>query len=359
MIIDRRRVLAGLAAASLLPVAPLAAAGRPAFVAARREADGSHAAAVFTHDGEILFTERLDGRGHDAALSPDGRTAVVFARRPGHFAVVIDLAARRRATAFAPPPDRHFYGHGLFSRDGRLLYATENDFDAERGVLGVYDVGAGYRRIGELDCGGIGPHEAILLADGRTIAVANGGIATHPDYPRLKLNIATMAPSLAYVDVETGDLLGRASLPAALHQLSLRHMAEAADGTVWIGGQYEGPRSDRLALVARHRRGGDIALLEAPPALWPGFDHYVGSVAASRDGGRIAVSSPRGGLVLVFDARTGSVLSRRSLPDACGLAPRGAGFLASDGAGRLWQGEGEGAPLAAHEVSWDNHIAAV
>ena len=35
---------------------------------------------------------------------------------------------------------RHFFGHGVFSPDGKLLYATENDFEAARGVIGVYDV---------------------------------------------------------------------------------------------------------------------------------------------------------------------------------------------------------------------------
>lgn len=357
--LDRRAVLAALAAASLSPRTAFSAAGRPAFVAARREADGTHAAAVVSEDGELLFIERLDGRGHDAAISPDGRTAVVFARRPGRFALVLDLAAGRRATAFAPPENRHFYGHGVFSADGRLLHATENDYDGERGVLGVYDVAAGFRRIGEFDSGGMGPHEAILLSDGRTIAVANGGIATHPDYPRMKLNLATMAPSLAFVDARTGDLVGAASLPASLHRLSLRHMAEAADGSVWLGGQYEGPGADRVGLVARHRPGGDLTLVEAPDAVWRGLDQYVGSVAASRDGARIAVTSPRGGIVLIFDAATGNVVFSRALRDVCGLAPRGGGFLASDGAGRLWPAEDSGGPLAVHGAGWDNHIAAL
>jgi len=31
------------------------------------------------------------------------------------------------------------------------------------------------------------------MRDGRTIAVGNGGVATHPDYDRIKLNLATMS----------------------------------------------------------------------------------------------------------------------------------------------------------------------
>lgn len=350
----RRDLLAMLGAAGLAPVAAFAGApAEAAFVAARQEPDGRHTAVVFDADGRDLFTETLDGRGHDAAIAPDGQLAVVFARRPGRFALVLDLAARRRAAAFAPPADRHFYGHGFFTPDGRLLYATENDFEAERGVIGVYDV-ATWTRIGEIDTGGIGPHEAILMADGRTIAVANGGIATHPDYPRQKLNLPDMAPSLTYLDLATGDILDRAALPAH-HQLSLRHIAEAGDGYIWFGGQYEGPRTDIVPLVGRHRPGEAIATVETPDH-YGGMDHYIGSVAASADGRRIAASSPRGGHVLVFDAATRDLLATRTAADICGLAPAGAGFLASDGAGGLWR---EARPLTRAAGHWDNHIAAI
>ena len=44
------------------------------------------------------------------------------------------------------------------------------------------------------------PHEAILLADGKTLAVANGGIETHIETGREKLNLDFMQPSLALVE---------------------------------------------------------------------------------------------------------------------------------------------------------------
>ena len=181
MVIDRRRLLAAIAGIGL---APLAAHGRqddaPAFVAARRDGRSTYSVAVLDRWGRVLFSQSLDGRGHDTAVSPDGHTAVVFARRPGDFALVIGIRNRKRLAVIRSPAARHFYGHGAFSANGRLLYATENDFDSERGVIGIYDVGAGYARIGEFDTHGVGPHEAILLSDRRTLAVCNGGIATHP-----------------------------------------------------------------------------------------------------------------------------------------------------------------------------------
>jgi uncharacterized protein len=355
MAIDRREFLRGFAALGVMPITTLARADNtPAFIAARMAGPSSFSVAVLDLDGQVLFSEELDGRAHDIALSPDRSTAVVFARRPGFFALVVDIAGRRRMSAFAPPDGRHFYGHGFFSADGRLLYATENDYEAERGVLGVYDPGAAYARVGEIDTHGIGPHEALLMADSRTIAIGNGGVATHPDYDRFKLNLPTMEPSLVYLDAATGDLIDKVRLPAELHQLSIRHMAEAGDGTIWFGGQYEGAETDRVDLVGTHKPGGEARLVSAPATAYAGMHQYVGAVAVNRDGTRVAATSPVGGRVLIFDASTRSLLGKRDIADVCGITGDGSDFFASDGRGRLWRGPN----LISEEpeIAWDNHV---
>ncbi|MEP0323409.1 DUF1513 domain-containing protein [Bauldia litoralis] len=355
MAIDRRNFLKAITALGVMPIATLARAdGAPAFVAARMKGNADFSVAVLDHAGTVLFSESIDGRAHDIAIAPDRSTAVVFARRPGFFALVIDLAGRRRVATFAPPEGRHFYGHGFFSADGRLLYATENDYEAERGVLGVYDVAAGYRRTGELSTQGIGPHEALLMRDGRTIAIGNGGVATHPDYDRMKLNLPTMEPSLVYLDAATGDLVDKVMLPASLHQLSIRHMAEAANGTIWFGGQYEGSQTDAVDLVGTHRPGSDPQLIAAPSTAYEGMRQYVGAVAVNDAGTRVAATSPVGGHVVIFDAETRGFVESRAIADVCGIAPDGRDFFISDGRGRLWQGPN--LISEAPDLAWDNHV---
>lgn len=355
MAIDRRHFLQAVAALGAMPIATLVRAdGSPAFVTTKRDKGATFSVTVLDHAGNTLYAEQIDGRGHDMAVSPDRSTAVVFARRPGFFALVLDLAGRRRVATFAPPDGRHFYGHGFFSADGRLLYATENDYEGERGVLGIYDASAGYDRIGEIDTHGIGPHEALLMRDGRTIAIGNGGVATHPDFDRIKLNLPTMQPSLVYLDATTGDLLDRVVLPSSLHQLSIRHMAEAGDGTIWFGGQYEGSETDQVSLVGTHRQGSDANLVAASEAAYRDMRQYVGAVAVNGDGGLVAATSPVGGHVLIFDAETRSLVDKRAISDVCGVAPRDNDFLVSDGRGRLWQGANVLSEQP--DVAWDNHI---
>ena len=108
------------------------------------------------------------------------------------------------------------------------------------------------------------PHDVALLADGRTMVIANGGIKTHPDSGADELNLPDMKPSLVYVDLATGDLVEEQILAAELHQLSIRHLALAASDTVVFGCQYRGPEDDAPPLLGFHRRGEKPVIVPAP-----------------------------------------------------------------------------------------------
>ena len=118
-----------------------------------------------------------------------------------------------------------------------------------------------------------------------------------PSTGRTILNLSTMRPSLVYVDSATGDLLEEHVLPAAIHQLSIRHLTVAADDQVVFGCQHQGPLSERPPLIGFHRRGEPVQMLEAPDATQLALENYIGSVAADPSRRLVAASSPRGGLV--------------------------------------------------------------
>ena len=205
--LDRRGLLAGIGASFL---AGAARGGEGAvYVGARLDTDGAASVAAFDLDGRELFATALPGRGHDMAVHPSGDEFVVLARRPGRFAAVLASAGGAVRQMILARPDRHFFGHGTYAPDGRLFYTTENALEDEAGRIGVHDVAAGYRRIGEFTSGGVGPHDiARFRRGGRVVlAVANGGIRTHPDTGRDMLNVETMRANLAFIDAATGDRL--------------------------------------------------------------------------------------------------------------------------------------------------------
>ncbi|WP_066123628.1 DUF1513 domain-containing protein [Bordetella ansorpii] len=371
MRIDRRRFLA-LCAALGLPGTPAARAatlrraeradGEPCYVTARRRA-GRYEAVVLDARGADLLQVPMPDRGHSFALDPARGRAVVFGRQPGFFAVAFDVAGRQPPQPLQAAEGRHFYGHGVFLPDGKRVLATENDYERGRAVLGVYDASPGgqYRRLGEFDVGGVGSHEVVLLPDGKTLCVANGGILTHPDYGKLELNLDAMRPSLVYLDAADGRLLEKVELRAALHQLSIRHLGLAGDGTVWFGCQHVGPESEQPALVGRHRRGRQPELFHGPAQALRDMRHYIGTVAADASGQVMATSSPVGGQVMYWDAASGRCLGITRLPDGCGVAPHAQGnFLASSGLGVMVEAGPGIAPRPVRPtdggLAWDNHF---
>lgn len=375
MVINRRQFLAMGAAAVWAPTvlgshskhfpAPVMSDGviSEALYVAARQANGRYEAVVLDAQGSLHLVVPMPARGHSFALNPQNGRAVVFGRQPGFFAVAFSIDGTRAPVTLEAAQGRHFFGHGVYSSDGSVLFATENDFDAGKGVVGLYDASetGAYRRVGEFDSGGIGPHELVLLNDGKTLCVANGGILTHPDYGKLELNLDSMQPSLAYIDVASGRLIERVSLPQALHRLSIRHLALSADGSVWFGCQYMGSASDQPPLVGRHRRGFDAELFVGSDDVLRGCRNYIGSVAADPTGTLIATSSPVGNQVLYWDTTNGNLLGVTPLQDGCGVAPYSSSqFLVNSGTGALIQ-VGPHTPAqtilsASSDVAWDNHF---
>lgn len=371
---DRLPMLAPLARRSALvaavggPAAYLAlracgarASAGPMFVVCRVHPVQGAGVALIDEDGLPESGPSLPGRGHGVSLRPGSAEAVVFARRPGTYAAVFEPHSGLVVRRFDTPPERHFYGHGVFDPSGRMLFATENDTRRGRGVLGLYDATDGYRRVGEIEAFGIGPHDIALLADGRTLAVANGGILTLPESGRDKLNLDSMQPSLNLIDAASGKLVEERRLAPALHQLSIRHLAQAPSGLIAAGMQWEGEPGSPVPLVAIDR-GSGLVTLDAPADELAGMAAYIGSVAFDRSGQVIAASCPRGGRVAFWRADDGQFLRTVATADACAVGPAEAPghFIMATGLGLVQHIDsltGEIVPVGERApVAYDNHL---
>ncbi|MGR3491357.1 MAG: DUF1513 domain-containing protein [Shimia sp.] len=340
----RRSVLGGLLAGALAPGAGWADAGAPAFLSAARRGDGAYRLIGLSDTGAIRFSLPLPARGHAAAAHPTRPLAIAFARRPGTFALAVDCAAGRVVGTLQAPEGRHFYGHGTFSADGTRILTTENDYEAARGVIGIWDT-ATFTRIAEVPSGGIGPHEIVRTDTG--FAVANGGIETHPDSGRTKLNLATMRSNLTYLD--EGLSIKRQIHLTPEHRLnSIRHIAYTA-GRVAMGMQWQG-QGPAPAIVAVASHGG----VQMMPSTDRALQGYTGSVAISSDGRRVASTHPRGNAWLEFGAGATPVVHAQA--DVGGVASLGAaGFAATSGTGIF-----AASSTTTHPgLAFDNHLIRV
>ena len=316
----------------------------------------------------LLFSTQLPARAHDITIRSTHNEIVVFARRPNDFMLVLD--AHTGVIKQTITNDKPLFGHGVFTPDGKTLFTTENDFENKQGVIGVRDASNQYKKIAEFSSGGIGPHELHLLSDGKTLVVANGGILTHPDTGRSKLNLDTMRPALTYIDTQSNQVIDDYRLDQKHHHLSIRHLDVTQDDQVCFVMQYQGSRRHQVPLVGFHKGESQLQLAGIPSAILPKMKNYCGSVSADASGQTFAVSSPRGNLITLWN-RKGDFIESFDLIDGCGVAMNDKnGFFFSNGGGELHQYQtnkkhAEIGGVVKHALissnknhRWDNHLTA-
>lgn len=324
-------------------------------------ADGKHfVGKVDTQQGQ-LQQQPLPFRAHDI-LPLDNERVLAFGRRPVMQCALTHLRSGEQ-TLIPASEGRHFYGHGCLSEDKRILFTTENDYDAARGVIGLHDATT-LQTIGEYDSFGVGPHDIHLMPDGKTLVVANGGIETHPDYGRRKLNIRTMQPSLVYIDVHNGQKLDEYRLDDPL--LSIRHLTVTTQGDVGVATQWQGNlyRQQPQALVAWQAKDQALQAFHTPPGAIKSMQGYMADLAYDPQNHVLAVTSPRGNQITFWDTDTQQFLQAVALPEPSGIAfmPEQEQFLVSSAQGGIYTFSASRTNFVANplhqyqDLMWDNHL---
>lgn len=345
--LTRRSVIASGAAALAAPL--WAEAGGARYLSAANRGDATFLVGL-SHEGSVAFQIPIPSRGHAACAHPSRAEAVAFARRPGRFAVVLNCATGAVITRLSSPERRHFYGHGAFTADGRYLLTTENAYDIPDGRLGVWDAQNGYARVDDMPSGGIGPHEIIRLPSGG-FAVANGGIQTHPDNARARLNLPVMRSNLAWLD-QSGAITSL--VEGDLPKNSIRHIDTDRSGRVVAALQWQGNPMEQVPLLAEATPDG-LRYLDHPETAR--LKHYAGSIALSLDGDRIAMTGPKGGYVLFFNGRSGAPEGGMDLQLASGVVAEGTGFAITHADG-LWFSDHSTREVTGDWV-FDNHLVRI
>ncbi|WP_394247180.1 DUF1513 domain-containing protein [Vibrio profundi] len=327
------------------------ASNEPSLIGCAIQGKGKYSAVVANAEGKAIHTLPIPERGHGVAINSKLGQAVVFARRPGSYFMAFEYMSGELVTLMPAGKNRHFYGHGVFSNDGAWLYATEGDSRTSKGVIGVFDVRNNYKKVDEFTGFGLGPHEVIIMPDGR-LAIGVGGVHTDGRTP---MNLESMSPSLSYLS-PTGELLEQAVITDK--KLSIRHLAHDGLETVLCGQQYRGEPDEYPSLLAMHTRGGKMELLEAEPEEWARFNHYIASIAATDNW--IIATSPRGNCYGIWSKQTKKLVELAALPDASGAVAFDSTFMLSSGVGDVVSQSHPGEKIIMKsDVQWDNHWSAI
>lgn len=244
----------------------------------------------------------------------------------------------------------------MISYKHNILITTENHFSTGAGRIVVRDVN-NYKVLASYPSGGIGPHQLALMPDENTLVIANGGIQTHPNQPRKKLNLDTMKPNLTYLDLLSGKVLQSYELDNS--QLSIRHLAVSQKGKVIAGLQYQGAKTDLVPLIISHHGESSLKYLSASSDIWRRMNLYTASVCIDETTQIAVVSCPRANLITYWSLSDDTYIGSEKFTDGAGLTFTDSVYI-TNGKGRVITSKTLSTQSSfTHQFSdlkWDNHL---
>ncbi|MFT2098869.1 DUF1513 domain-containing protein [Marinomonas sp. 2405UD66-6] len=327
--------------------------------------DKEHFFGLFNTQGALLWKAQLPERAHAPVVHPSNAIVGIVARRPGFYIDFFDMTSQQKITRLEPTKDHHFYGHALFTSDGKKLITQENHYPSGQGKTFIREWPS-LKVLESYNSNGIGPHEAVFFND-EVLVIANGGQRTHPDNDRIVMNLETMQPNVTYMSLKDGSVINSFTHDDPNHhQLSIRHLDVNPDGLVALAFQYQGEIWEPVPLVAlSHINSNKMEYLTIPEPVRIRFKQYCGSACFDSSGKVLAISTPRGGLVAYWEVESKTFLGIKNCRDVCGLAPSGKAheFILTSGTGHIIRHNpvnDDAALLEKHEEKhWDNHLAQI
>lgn len=248
----------------------------------------------------------LDFLAHGFTAHPARPEAVLLEKR-GAGGAYVDLARREVLRRVAPLPGHHFYGHGAFSRDAGALFAVETELASNEGVISVRDPSS-FAVVDTFPTFGEAPHDCLLIEEGRTLAVTNGGgpLGTGG------------TPCVTFVDVASRRLLEK--LEVSDPHINAGHLAVTRDrACVVLSAPRDGLPETALGGVSVRRKGGPLRYATQPEAATRRMVGESLSVCI-HEGTRTALAThPYGGLITFWNLDTGALFGALDLPHARGV----------------------------------------
>jgi hypothetical protein len=163
---------------------------------------GSRLSILNPESGELIQIELSLELAHAAFVNPKKKNqAIVMGQHKQ--ACLVDLSEGQIIKEI--DAEDYFYGHGAFTPDGELFYASEVHGSGNCGRISVRRSDT-LEVLDEMPSFGPFPHDFVFLSDGHTMAIANHGIQSAPGK-------IPHASSLTYVDTRSKKLMGQVKIP--------------------------------------------------------------------------------------------------------------------------------------------------
>jgi hypothetical protein len=266
-------------------------------------ADGQrgHSLDVVDLDTDTVRSIPLDFLPHGMTVKPGVPTlAVVFEKR-GPGAALVDLGTMTSRGKIKARADRHYYGHGAFSREGDQLLSVETELATARGVVSVRET-TSFREVETFPTYGDNPHDCMPIDDGKVLVISNGGGP-----------LGGNDPSVVYVEVSSRKLLEKVTFGDP--KVNAGHVAIAKDGSLAVVSAPRDGLPKETSAGGIHLRTGKRKpeRMRGPDAVMAKVIGESLSVAIHRD--VVAVTNPMGGIVTFWSFAKKKMLGSLALPN--------------------------------------------
>jgi len=264
----------------------------------------------FTTELPVRYSIPMSHYVHGVVPHPEASNIVVTFQKRGPGSSVVDLSAGEVVRRIDSRPGQQFYGHGVFSADGKHLLSTETVVSGDyRGLVGVRDA-ADFTWLGEFPSYGSAPHDVQLFDSGKTLAITNGGGPMR----------SGTRPCVTYVDVASQRLMERFYLDD--ERMNTGHLALSRNGDLVVISSFR----DGLEQTPNAKGGVSLKVvgqpmrtLQEPAEVVAGMLGETLSVAIDDSRGAFATTTPQGNTLAFWDLATGALKRAERVPQPKGI----------------------------------------
>lgn len=248
---------------------------------------------------EVRYESDIKFLGHGFAPNPARPHLAVISEKHGRGCVEWDIRQRKVTRELKTSDDREFYGHGAFTPDGKTLFLAESVVrdGSYAGVITIRD-GDSYEIKGEFPSHGTAPHDTVLVDDGRTLVITNGGGPLGTDD----------LPCITWVDISSRELKRKLQVPSP--RLNAGHIAITAKGELaLVSAPREGMDKnapDFCGNISFYAPGGELRTASDP--INARMKSETLSVAIHEPTMVVGATNPAGDLVTFWDFKTGKLV---------------------------------------------------
>jgi len=180
-----------------------------------------HTLDVLDLDRNALERIGLDFLAHGFTTHPEKRHIAAVFEKHGPGAALVDLAESKLLGHIRTSTRREFYGHGVWSPDGQVVYSVETVLDTHAGVVVVRD-STTFKDLEKFPTYGQDPHDCFFVDSGKTLVMTNGGGDVSSAH----------TPCVTYVDVASRKLVDKVTFGDP--NINAGHAVVARDGSLVV-----------------------------------------------------------------------------------------------------------------------------